>query len=62
MHILHGKWTPQQLSIDALNTTTPKLADLPDIVQCTYMHGRLTPPIQLSIDLCKAITPHKFHI
>ena len=35
--------TPSQSSIDALNTTTPNLADLADIGQCTYMHGRLTP-------------------
>ena len=34
---------PSQLSIDALNTATPNLADLADIAQCTYMHGRLTP-------------------
>ena len=30
-------------SIDALNTTTPNWADLTDIAQCTYMHGRYTP-------------------
>ena len=29
------------LSIDALNTTTPNLVL---IAQCTYTHGRLTPP------------------
>ena len=34
---------PSQLSINALNTTTPNLADLADIAQCTYTHGRLTP-------------------
>ena len=34
---------PSQLSIDALNTTTPNLAALADIAQCTYMHGRWTP-------------------
>ena len=34
------------------------------IAQCTYTHGRLTPPpiLQLSIDLWKTITPNKFHI
>ena len=53
--------TPSQLSIDALNTTTPNLADLADITQCTYMHGRPT-PLQSSIDVCKTITPNKFHI
>ena len=34
---------PSQLSIDALNTATPNLSALPDIAQCTYMHGRWTP-------------------
>ena len=34
---------PSQSSIDALNTATPNLADLADIAQYTYMHGRLTP-------------------
>ena len=33
--------TPSQLSINALNTATPNLAD---IAQFTYTHGRLTPP------------------
>ena len=33
--------TPSQLSIDALNTAMPNLAD---IAQCTYTNGRLTPP------------------
>ena len=28
--------------------------------QCTDTYGRLTP--QLSIDICKTITPNKFHI
>ena len=34
------------------------------IPQCTYTHGRLTPPslLQSSIDLWKTITPNKFHI
>ena len=37
---------PSQSSIDALNTTTPNLADI-YIGQCTYTHGRLTPqPIE----------------
>ena len=35
--------TPNQSSIDALNIATPNLADLADIAQCTYMHGRPTP-------------------
>ena len=34
---------PSQSSIDALNTTTPNLADLADIAQCTYMHGKWNP-------------------
>ena len=37
--------TPSQLSIDALNTATPNLADLEDIAQCRYMPGRLTLPV-----------------
>ena len=32
-----------QLSIDALNITTPNLSALAEIAQCTYMHGRWTP-------------------
>ena len=41
MHIYLWQIDPLQLSIDALNTATPNLAD---IAQCTYTHGRLTPP------------------
>ena len=52
---------PHQLSIDALNTTTPNLAGLTDIMQCTYMHDRWTPH-QLTIAAYKTITPNKFHI
>ena len=35
----HGRLTAplSQLSIDALNTTSPNLADLADIAQCTYI-------------------------
>ena len=41
----HGRLTPtpSQLSIDALTTATPNLADLADIAQCTYMHGKWNP-------------------
>ena len=35
-----GDGPPSQLSIDALNTTTPNLAPLADIAQCTYIHDR----------------------
>ena len=35
---------PSQLSIHALHTATANRADLEDISQCTYMHGRLTTP------------------
>ena len=49
--------TPSQLSIHALNTATPNLADLADIAQCTYMHGRLTPS-QSSIDALNTTTPN----
>ena len=57
MHIYtwHMK-PPSQLSIHALNTTTPNLTDLADIVQCTYMHGRLTPPSQSSTHALHTIT------
>ena len=37
---------PVNLSIDALNTATPNLADLYIYIeQCTYTHGRLTPTV-----------------
>ena len=65
MHIYpwHIDPIPSQSSIDALNTTTPNLADLADIAQCAYTHGRLTPPLlQLSIDLWETITPNMFEI
>ena len=62
----HSRLTPpcSQLSIDALHTATPNLPDLADIAQCTYTHGRLTPPplLQSNIDLWKTITPNMFHI
>ena len=44
-----------QSSIVAINTTTPNLADLAHIAQCTYMHGRLTPS-QLSINAMNTTT------
>ena len=81
MHIYAWQVYPlSQLSIDALHTATPNLADIADIAQCTYMHGILTPQSskhrcleysyttlgtshgRSSIDLCKTITPNKFHI
>ena len=43
IYILMADGPPCQLSIDALNTTTPNLAGLTDIAQCTYMHGRWMP-------------------
>ena len=52
---------PHQLSIDALNTATPNLADYIYIYiyieQCTYTYGRLT-PLQLSIDALHTTTPN----
>ena len=43
MHIYtDGRWTPNQSSIDALNTATPNLSALADIAQCTYTHCRWT--------------------
>ena len=65
MHIYPWHIDPLQLSIDALNTATPDMADLMAdpyiyIEQCTYTYGRLTP--QLSIDLCKTITPNQLNI
>ena len=52
-----GDLLPSQLSIDALNTTTPNLAALADIAKCTYMHGRLTPS-QASIHALNNTTPN----
>ena len=52
---------PSQLNIDASNTTTPNLAALADIAQCTYMHDRWTPG-QSSIHALNTATPNKFHI
>ena len=43
---------PSQLSMDALNTATPNLADLEDIAQCRYLPGRLTPSLQLINNRC----------
>ena len=37
--------------------------EVSSIAQCTYTHGRLTPPLlQLNIDVWKNITPSKLHI
>ena len=52
---------PSQLSIDALHTTTPNLADLADIAQCTYMHGRSTPH-EVSIDALNTTTTNWAHL
>ena len=58
MHIYAWQiYPPSQLSIDALNTTTPNMADLADIVHCTYMYGRCTPH-QSSIDALNTTTPN----
>ena len=58
MHIYAWQMEPpSQLSIDALNTVTPNLADLADIAQCTYMYDRSTPS-QLSIDALNTVTPN----
>ena len=54
---MHGRSTPHEVSIDALNTATPNLADLADIAQCTYMHGRSTPH-EVSIDALNSTTPN----
>ena len=51
---------PCQLSIDALNTATPNLADLM-AEQCTYTHGRWTPS-QSSIDALNTTTPNLEHL
>ena len=48
---------PPQMSIDALNTATPYLADLYIYRQCTYTYGRCTPP-KLSIDALNTTTPY----
>ena len=59
MHIIAWQidYPPVKLSIDALNTATPNLADLGFIAQCTYMNGRPTPS-QLSIDALHTTTPN----
>ena len=48
MHIYPWQMDPPQSSIDALITATPNLAHLMADVyiyrQCTYTHGRWTPP------------------
>ena len=45
MHVYtESRWTPSQLSIDALNTATPNLADIADIAQCTYILKANGPP------------------
>ena len=55
---------PGQLSIDALNTTTPNLADLPPSIEhrcleyCYTKLGRSTPTTQLSIDALNTATPN----
>ena len=60
MHIYLWQIDPLQLSIDALNTATPNLAD---IAQGTYTHGRLTHPLlKLSIDLWKTSTSNTLHM
>ena len=57
MHIYAWQMEPpSQSSIDALNTVTPNWADLADIAQCTYTHGRSTPS-QSSIDALNTTTP-----
>ena len=58
-----GRSTPHQLSIDALSTVSPNLADLPPSIEhrCLEYHytklGRSTPQ-QLSIDALHTITPN----
>ena len=65
--------TPHQLSLDALNSATANLADLladlqpPPAIEHRSLENHYTTyladgPPQLSIELCKTITPHKFHI
>ena len=68
MHIYPWQIAPLQSSIDALNTTTPNLAHLmADLYIYRTMHiylWQIDPSslLQLSIDLCKTITPKEFHI
>ena len=38
-------YLPSQSSIDALNTTTPNLAELADIAQCIYMYDKWNPQV-----------------
>ena len=58
----YGRLTPiLQLSIDALNTATPNLAhlmaDLYIYITMNLYLWQIDLPLQLSIDLCKTITP-----
>ena len=56
MHIYpESKLTLHQLSMDALNTATPNLAD---IVQCIYILTSDGPPLQSSIDTLHTATPN----
>ena len=60
---LSGRWTPSQLSIGALNTTTPNLADGPPSIKhrcleyCYTKLGSWT-PCQSTIDVLNTTTPN----
>ena len=71
-HILHNAYIPMadlphsigQLSIDALNTATPNLADLPpdessiDALNTVTPNLADLPPSQLGIDILNTVTPN----
>ena len=64
MHIY--RWqidpTPSQLSIDALNTATPNLADiLADVLPSSIEH-RCIEYHYIKLGRCTTTTPNKFHI
>ena len=54
--------SPGQLSIDALNTTTPNLTDL-YIYRTMYIYPcQIDPPSYLSIDSLNTTTPNLAHL
>ena len=70
-----GRSTASQLSIDALNTAMPNLADLlaqnsaKPLHEISFIYStmhiypwQIDPLLQSTIDLWKSITPNKFHI
>ena len=61
MHIQPNQMNPPPIKHRCMQKHDTKQVSYIYIAQCTYTHGRLI-PLQLHIDLCKTITPNKFHI